>query len=134
MKSFKEYQLQRILNEQNIFNEQWMIIDSHKFLKNPTAHNLEQVILKINQKPNDYSLRGISDGVDIYWADASNLTHFDMARILNLNYQKCERLYAYKDSYGDIVIDFSQGMSNNPRILRLGLDDDGFLPKSVIAF
>ncbi len=124
MKSFKEYQSERMLSEQ------WFAIDRHKFLKNPTAMNLEQFVLKVHKNSTDYDLRGISDGIDIYWAEALRLTHFDMAKLLNLDYNKCERLYAYQDHYGNIVIDFSQGMENHPKILQLGLDDDGFLPKS----
>ena len=122
MRSFKEYQSQRTLNEQ------WIVIDHYKFLKNPTAKNLEQFVLKVHKKENDFDLRGISDKTDIFWAEALLLTHFDMAKLLYLDYNKCERLTAYKDHYGNIIIDFSQSMINNPKLLQLGLDDERFLP------
>lgn len=106
------------------------IIKGIMFLENPSPREFVAYFDKIEKNyssRHDYVLRGLYFNHTIYWFPAFSLTHNEAALILKLDYRLCERTSAYRNSYNEIVLDFSVVVQNSGVLRNFNIDDDGIL-------
>lgn len=100
------------------------------FLENPSPKEFVTYFNKIEStfpSRHDYILRGLYFNHSIYWFPAFKLTHDEAALILKLNFKLCERTTAYRNSYKEIVLDYSTVVQNSGILRNFNIDDDGIL-------
>ena len=86
------------------------------FLENPSPREFVAYFNQIEKNypsRHDYILRGLYFNHTIYWFPAFTLTHNEAASILKLDYRLCERTSAYRNSYKEIVLDYSMEVQNS---------------------
>lgn len=106
------------------------VVKGIAFLENPSPMEFIGFFNNTEKKfssRNDYLLRGLFYENSIYWFSAFQLTHFDAAVLMKFNYNLCERANAYRNSYGEIVLDYPEKIKNSGILRNFNIDDDGVL-------
>ena len=102
-------------------NESLRLANGKPVVKNPTPDALAVLI----KKAEDHSLRGLIDGNDIYWWDAYDTYHNDVAKKLGISSRQQNHIYLRTGTrrYGDnLVLDITWALDDikkHPQLNRL---------------